>query len=215
MPPPAKKAIRAPILLKNLEPRALSGLDCVDLDQARIEGVAFANERGDQLRFDGVKLVAGTLASTKITSLTFLDVMAERTDLSMAEWPSAKLTRTELRDCRVTGAKLLEGELVDVRFVDCQLDYASFASARFRQVAFERCRLREADFSGADLAGTLFVDCEMQGVDFSGAKLQGVDVSRSKLGEVRVGAGDVRGLIVNQEQATVIAQLFGLVVRDA
>ncbi len=34
------------------------------------------------------------------------------------------------------------------------------------------------------------------------------------LSEVRVGANDIRGLVVNREQATVLSQLFGLVVRD-
>jgi hypothetical protein len=39
-------------------------------------------------------------------------------------------------------------------------------------------------------------------------------VSTSSLSEVRVGAGDVRGLVVNREQATVLSQLFGLVLCD-
>jgi hypothetical protein len=54
----------------------------------------------------------------------------------------------------------------------------------------------------------------MQSADLSGAKLSNVDVSASVLGAVRVRAGDVRGLIVNREQAATFAQLFGLVVRD-
>ena len=37
-----------------------------------------------------------------------LDVVLERSDLSLAEWPAADLARVELRGCRMTGAKFLE-----------------------------------------------------------------------------------------------------------
>ena len=56
--------------------------------------------------------------------------------------------------------------------------------------------------------------CDLSGGDFTGAKLHGADVSSSSLGEVRVGAGDVRGLVVNREQAAALSRLFGLVVRE-
>jgi uncharacterized protein YjbI with pentapeptide repeats len=81
-------------------------------------------------------------------------------------------------------------------------------------VSFEACRLKEADFTGADLAGTSFVRCDLSGTDFSGAKLRGADMSTSTLGEIRVGAGDVRGLVVNREQAAMLSRLLGLVLRD-
>lgn len=36
----------------------------------------------------------------------------------------------------------------------------------------------------------------------------------SSLSQVRLGAGDVRGLVVSREQAVVIARLFGIVLQD-
>jgi uncharacterized protein YjbI with pentapeptide repeats len=212
--PSLKKALRAPILSKELEPRALASLDAAELEQCRLEASDLSNQTGDHVRFDGVRLLGGALASTTLTHLTWLDVLCERCDLSMIEWPGAKLTRVEVRECRITGAKLHEVEFDNVRFVESQLDYASFSGARFRQVSFEGCQLREADFSRADLAGTSFIRCDLKGADLTGAKLHGADVSSSSLSEIRIGAGDVRGLIVNREQATVLSQLFGLVVRD-
>ena len=211
---PPKKAIRAPILPAALEPRTLTSIDAAELEQCRLDVCTLSSQSGERVRFDGVKVLGGTLGATKLTHLTWTDVLCERCDLSMIEWRGAKLSRVEFRECRITGAKLQEGELDDVRFVECQVDYASFAEARFRRVAFEGCRLKEADFSETDLAGTSFLRCDLSGVDFTRAKLHGVDVSTSSLGEVRVGAGDVRGLVVNREQATVLSQLFGLVLCD-
>jgi uncharacterized protein YjbI with pentapeptide repeats len=215
MPPPAK-ALRAPVLPNHLEPRSIAGLTAGEaIEQCRIDGCALAEVAAERVRFDGVRLVGGTLGASKLTHLRWLDVACERCDLSMIVWQSARLTRVEVRGSRITGAKLVEGELESVRFIDCHLDYATFSGTRFRQVSFESCRLEEADFRGADLTGTSFVNCELRGADFGRAKLQGADVSTSRLNDIHVAAGDVRGLVVNREQAASLAKLFGLVVRDS
>jgi uncharacterized protein YjbI with pentapeptide repeats len=204
--------IRPPILAKELAAVEIERIDGLELDQCRIEGCAMSKETGERVRFDGVHIVAGALVETKFELLSWVDVLCERCDLSMIDWPKAKLTRVELHSTRATGAKVLQGEFDDVRFVDCHLEYASFPAARFRGVSFERCRLKEADFSGADLSGVIFTECDLDGVDFTRAKLQGADVSASTFHEVRVGAGDVRGLVVSREQATALSRLLGLVI---
>jgi uncharacterized protein YjbI with pentapeptide repeats len=209
------KPIRAPELPAHLEIRAFTALDAgVIVEQCRVDGWALAASKSEGVRFDAVHLAACALDETKLTNLRWFDVLCERSTLCMVEWRGAKLTRVLVRGCRVTGAKLAEAELDDVRFVDCQVDYASFAGARLRRVAFESCKLREADFTGADLTGTAFVECDLAGADFSGAKLKGADVSTSQMSGVTVGAGDLKGLVVSREQASALAKLFGLVVKD-
>jgi uncharacterized protein YjbI with pentapeptide repeats len=211
---PAAKQIRAPKIPGGMEPMDVAELDALDLDRCRLDACALAKQSGDRIRFDAVRVVGGTMSETKLTRLSWLDVLCERCDLSLIEWPDAQWSRVEFRDCRFAGGKVEGAELDEVRFVECQLDYASFSGTRFRRVAFERCHLREATFALADLAGTAFLECNLLGIDLSGAKLHGADVSTSALSEVRVGASDVRGLVVNREQAAVLSQLFGLVIRD-
>jgi uncharacterized protein YjbI with pentapeptide repeats len=133
----------------------------------------------------------------------------------LADWPQANFTRVVLRETRATGMRMEGAQFQDVRFVDCQLDYASFTHTKFGRVTFEQCRLRDADFGGADLEGTVFVECDLQGVCFIGAKLAGVEIGTCSGRELRIEARDVRGLIVNSQQAAVLAKLFGLVVRDS
>lgn len=213
-PPPKAKAPRPPVLGKGLEPRENVSLTTrLALEQCLVDGLAAEGARADRVSLDGVHLVGGSLANTNLTGFTLLDVIGERLDASLAEWPAADLARVELRGCRLTGLKLLEARLESVRFVECQLDYASFVDARFRQVSFESCRLREADFRGADLGGTVFDRCDLASADLAGAKLVGADVTTSEIGEIRVGLGDVRGLIVSRDQTQLFAKLFGLVVR--
>ena len=210
----SKSPARPPLLPKGLPSKVLEDLDGADLDRCLLEACDLAGKHAENVRFDAVHIVGGSLSETHVAELRWLDVLCERCDLSLIEWPEATWTRVEMRDGRLSGAKLIGGELDHVRFIECQLDYATFSGTRFRQVSFERCRLPEVAFIGADLAGTAFIDCDLRGVDFTQAKLQGADVRSSRLNEVRAGAGDVRGLVVNKEQASALAQLFGLVVRD-
>ena len=208
------KPIRAPILGPELEPFALAPLTSnMVIEQCRIDGGAFAGSKCDSLRLDGVHVATTAFDDSKLTSLRWIDVICERSSLAMIDWRGAGFTRVEVRVCRLTGGKLYEAQLEDVRFVDCQFDYGSFGDARLSRVTFESCQLREADFHGADLRGASFVDCDLERADFTRAKLQGTDVSRSNLRGVTVSASDVRGLIVSREQASVLAALFGLVIR--
>jgi uncharacterized protein YjbI with pentapeptide repeats len=206
---------RQPVLGRDLAAGELDTLEDVDLEGVRLDGCDLAKRHGSRMRLDSVRWIGGALSESKVAELSWLDVECERCDLCLVEWPAAKLTRVVFRDCRATGARWSEAELEDVRFVGCQLECASFAGARFRRVSFEQCRLRDADFGGADLAGTIFGDCELHGVDLLGAKLAGADVHTSSLREVRIDARDMRGLVVSREQAAVLAQLLGLVVRDS
>lgn len=209
------KALCPPTLPAQLEPRVLTGLDSGSVvEMCRLDACALPGVKAGSVRFDGVHVVGGTLDKSDLANLNWIDVVCERCNLSLITWRGAKLTRAVVRGCRMTGGKLVEGELESVRFIDCHIDYASFAEARLRQVVFESCQLREVDFHGADLAGTSFIECELQGADFSRARLQGADISSSNAGRITVGPMDVRGLVVNRAQASEFAKLFGLVVRD-
>lgn len=206
------KPIRAPELTDELAPFVgpLTGI----LEARRIEGGAFGAARVDAIRCEQVHVRASAFDESKLTNLRWIDVLCERSTLSMIDWRGALLTRTLVRGCRLTGARFAEARLEDVRFVECHLDYAAFGDARLTRVSFESCQLREADFHGADLKGTQFVDCDLARSDFTRAKLAGTDVSRSELGGVTLVPADARGLVVNREQACALAVLFGLIVRD-
>jgi uncharacterized protein YjbI with pentapeptide repeats len=206
---------RPPVLDTELAPAKLTELADADLDSVQIDGSSVAKQRSSRVRFNSVRIIGGDFSETLVRALNWVDVECLKSQFSMCEWPEAKLTRVVLRDSRATGLRLEKSELGDVRFVGCQLDYASFTRAAFCRVTFESCRLQNADFGGADLRGTTFLQCDLQGANFIGARLDGVDMRTSSGGDIEVEARDVKGLIVNSQQATALARLLGLVVRDA
>ncbi|MGD0677768.1 MAG: pentapeptide repeat-containing protein [Polyangiaceae bacterium] len=209
------KPIRAPELPARLECLAPERLESGALiEQCRIEGGAFSGSRCDSIRLEEVHIAACAFDDSKLTNVKWRDVLCERSTFSMIDWRGAAFTRAEVHGCRLTGGKLVEAQLDDVRFIECHFDYGSFIDARLSRVAFESCHLREADFRGADLTGTSFVDCNLERADFSRARLRRADVSRSTVTGMTAGPADVRGLVVSREQACSLAVLFGLIVRD-
>ena len=205
---------RKPIL-KTLEPTTVTDLDDLDLDSALIDGATLAKQSSSRVHLDSARILNADWSETKVRSLTWLDVECDHSQFALVEWPEANLTRVVLRDSRATGMRLESAEFQDVRFIGCHLDYASFTRSKFRRVTFQQCRLRDADFGGADLEGTVFSDCDLQGVTFIGAKLTGTEICTCSGKDIRVEAEDVRGLVVNSQQAAAFAKLFGLVVREA
>jgi uncharacterized protein YjbI with pentapeptide repeats len=206
---------RTPLLNKNLAPTALADLNDVDLDCAQISGGTLAKQSGERMRLDAVRLLDADLSETKVRALSWLDVECVRCQLSLSEWPQSAFTRVAVLDSRATGLRLEQAELQDVRFVGCQLDYAAFPGSKFARVTFEKCRLHHADFGDANLEGTVFAECDLQGAAFVGAKLANVDISTCSGTDLRIEARDVRGLIVNSQQAAALARLFGIVVRES
>ncbi|MEO8797460.1 MAG: pentapeptide repeat-containing protein [Polyangiaceae bacterium] len=191
---PVTKPLRAPELPADVAPTKLGTLRSGEVVEA-------------------ARIVGDTLDASKAANVSLVDVVLEKTSLGMLDWRGASLTRVVFAGCRITGGKLAEATLEDVRFVGCQLDYASFYRSRFARATFEGCQLREADFTGSDLRGVLFGECELERAIFTEAKLEGTDVSSSRIGSIVVRSTDVRGLVVSGDQASVLATVFGLVVR--
>jgi hypothetical protein len=65
--------LRQPILSRELAPTELATLDGADLERVRVDGCALAKQRGDRVRFEGVRLVGGELSESKVAALAWID----------------------------------------------------------------------------------------------------------------------------------------------
>jgi uncharacterized protein YjbI with pentapeptide repeats len=164
------------------------------LEQARMRRVAFASTRLDRPRAN--------------------DAVFDGCDFTASEWSAAHLLRVEFAHCRMLGMQWAALEAHDVRFTGCQCEGAFFASARLAGARFEHCVLRHASFEGADLAGARFVDCDLSLADLRHAGLAAADVRGCTLNGVRVEARDLQGLVLDPSQASQVAGLLGIIVKD-
>ena len=56
--------------------------------------------------------------------------------------------------------------------------------------------------------------CNLDAVQLSATKLEGMDLSNCEFTVLGVGIEDIKGCTISKEQASVFANLFGLIVKE-
>ncbi|HRW47025.1 MAG TPA: pentapeptide repeat-containing protein, partial [Caldilinea sp.] len=79
---------------------------------------------------------------------------------------------------------------------------------------FDRCDLSGADLQATDLTGARFARCKLDEVEFSQAVLSGADLRTSTIERMRVGITELHGAIVDPFQASYLAGIMGLVIKN-
>ena len=153
---------------------------------------------------DGAQLFAPKLTDVRLS------------DCSLANANCEKLIahRVEFLRCRLVGLNGTEGHFQNVHFRACDGQLARFRFCSFKSVLFEACNLAGANFQGADLSNVSFDHCDLSNAEMSQAKLGGTDFRTSKIENLRVGAEEVKGAVVDHFQAAYMASLLGLVIKS-
>lgn len=178
-----------------------------------------ANEdlTGQALAFFGVQRVLlrnVCLAETCFTAPKLDDVRFEGCDLANAEWTKLIAHRVEFVGCRMDGFTLPEAHCQDIRFVECSLYFARLRFSTFKSAHFERCNLSSADFQASELPGARFLRSSLNDAHFSQAKLAGADLRTTTIERIRIGVSELTGVIVDPFQASYLASLMGLVIKQ-
>ncbi|MBX3011116.1 MAG: pentapeptide repeat-containing protein [Caldilineaceae bacterium] len=179
-------------------------LERSDFTGQRAAHLTFTDLHGKQLRW----------CESRLHKPRCTDVRLESCDLANATWEQWAAQRMELLDCQLLGFNTLEAYLQQVRFQGCNGQFASFRFSILKMVRFEQCDLRQADFQRTDLSGVVFHKCDLRGAQLSGATLKGTDFRGSQIEELRVGLQELPGAIVDPFQASYIAGLLGVVIKD-
>ncbi len=160
------------------------------------------------------RLSHASFAACRLVKPRSSDARFEKCDFTAAEWTEAHLLRVEFIGCRMLGMQWANLDGRDTRFEDCLCDEAFFLSARLPGIRFERCTLKGASLEGADLTGAQFRECDLSQADLRGARLTDADLRGCTINGVKVGAQELRGAVLDPAQATQVAGLLGIVVKD-
>jgi uncharacterized protein YjbI with pentapeptide repeats len=106
------------------------------------------------------------------------------------DWANVRAVRTTLRrvvlkSVRLTGTELAECTLADAEVVDCNLHLAGLRASRLERVVFRDCRMDECDLYGATLTDVLFERCSLRLATLSGAKPTRVELRGCALDGLR------------------------------
>ena len=194
-----------------------SGLETLAIEQFErdayellaLEGAKLVDSSFSGLRFDSCVLHRFELNRSRLPNLKLLDVRIEKSSAANGEWPKASLRRVEIIGSRLTGLTIAEGELADVSFNDCRIDYLRLANSKLRNVRFEGCVLTEADFMESNLESVAFIGCDLRKAGLTHAKLTNVDLRGSKIDGLEIKAAQFSELTIDPPQAVTIVQMLG------
>ena len=167
----------------------------------------------ERVAFDQVQFQQVRLEKTHFKKAQVLDSRFTVCDFANAEWPEASLSRVELLGCHLTGWQCSEAQLQDVLFKECRGSFAQFAFATLKAVRFEDCELSEVNFLNVDLSSVTFVNCDLNHADLTGTKLAGIDLRGCKIDGVRVGPQELKGAIIDPNQALAFVRSMGITVK--
>jgi uncharacterized protein YjbI with pentapeptide repeats len=209
-------------------PRGVDDLRGEDLlrllveDETRIEGLELTGALPPGVVARNVTIeetrIRGALAGAKLHDVHLHDAELLGADLANVDLAKGHLDRVVLKDCRLTGAQLIETTVKDAVFTGCRLDFAVLATARLDRVRFERCDLREVSLEGAQLRDVRFESCDLSRATLDGSRHTRVLLEGCRLEGVR-SLQDLRGTAMPWpdvvDQAEALAAALGIsVARD-
>jgi len=200
---PAKAECRAPILVTDLEPLDLDGLEDHDgWSERALTGSAVAADA------QHVGISRSTVTNVRFTGANLhkfelTDVVVTNGDFAGAVLEELSLNRVAFVGCRFTGADLGGAHLADVRFTDCQLDDVGMRMVRAERVAVSGGSAERIDLYRAWLNGSRWHDVDLTGADLSGAHLERARLQGSTLVDVR-GASALKGSVIDHEQVITV-----------
>jgi uncharacterized protein YjbI with pentapeptide repeats len=208
-----KTGLLPPKLPKQLQPVQAASLENgANLSEGSLISFDFTGEAATGVHFEAVHCKRASFLQTKLVSARFLDVRFEMCELSAADWENARFRRVEFLGCRLLAVQIPGGSFEDVLFEDCKGEGAYFALAAFQNARFAKCSLKGARFEGADLSGVVFHECDLQDADFRNAKLSGADLRGCNINGIQVGIPELRGAILDPQQALQVIGLLGVQV---
>lgn len=167
----------------------------VDMTEATSRGAVF-----QECAFGNVRLNA-----SRHVDSAFLRCVFERCDLFDAEFTG----------CKMIGSTFRETALRPLRIEGGDWSFVSLAGADLRGISVRGVRMREVDLTGAKCDDAVFADIDLSGGQLRGVSFVRTDLRGSDLTALDPRATELRGALIDPEQALVIARSLGLEIRWA
>ncbi|MCB5952053.1 pentapeptide repeat-containing protein [Enterococcus sp. BWT-B8] len=183
-------------------------IETIYIENQRVDGADFHHLFFKESYFKRLQISSGFLKQFECINVIF-----ENCDFSNTEWIGAGFHQVEFRQCKLTGTNFAESYLKDCLFTDCMLDYASFAASTMKVVHFAASSLRQSDFSEIDWQYLRLTDCTLTQSQWFHTLLKNLDLSKNQFDTIATSPESIHGVIVNAEQALILAETLGIIVK--
>lgn len=186
--------------------------DCTKL--SLIQDCTFEAQNATNIAFSQVlfKNVVFNCIHWPLAKIT--DTIFEKCDLSNVDFSQCFMDRVRLTNCKLVGIDMTETYLRNTVFDDCNAAYSVLRYTDCKKVNFHNSSFTEADFYSVTLNDVSFAHCNLDKVQFSGTKLAGIDLSTCQFYQLGLTPDNLRGCIIAPEQAIVLANIFGVIIKE-
>lgn len=205
------------------------------LEQAERPEELIYMEKIQESTVEGWSITGADLCAENLQEMTFRGCVFQGCRFSGSNLKGASFVDVEFRHCNFSGAKVDEAyfcrcKMTDIKalasqWIDCRLQYVAIEHSNMQQcnlsgASLEQVRLTEVDFSESwwneckqkqvqisrcDFIKTSFFKTQMQDMDFTTSQLEGITVSTE--------GKELKGAVVNVQQAAELARIFGVIIR--
>ena len=154
------------------------------------------------------------LRQSQMEKIKLSDVKITESNLSNIDAFESFWLRVEIDESKLTGLKLNSAIMEDVYIKDSNSQFIQLRFGKAKRVIFESCNMKGSDFTNTDLTGCKFLNCDLSEAEFSGSILTGTDLRGSNLEKIKIGVKEIKGAIVNTNQALFLSGLLGIDIRD-
>ncbi|HIW74940.1 MAG TPA: pentapeptide repeat-containing protein [Firmicutes bacterium] len=145
---------------------------------------------------------------------SLVETVLEGCDLAGADLSGAVLRRVAFGRCRATGLLLARSLAHRVEMEECVCRYLNLCVSDWKKAAFRGCDLSGASIQETRLQNVSFTDCRLTGAELFRTPLAGIDLTSNQLEGLSLSGGELRGAVVTPYQASELARLLGVVIRD-
>lgn len=185
-------------------------------DEVDIELYLFQNQTLSDVDITLVEIKSCRFMNCKFTNCHFLkadftDIMFSSCDLSNCTFSECTFHRVEFEHCKLTGSGFAEAYIRNTTFNQSKCSYIDLSRSNTKAVQFLECDMANAHISYSKLSA-VFKDCSLLGSNLFHTPLQGLNFTSCNIQGICVAIEDLKGVIVNSEQAVDLSILLGLVV---
>ena len=204
----------------DLPKQLAEGVDFLDklsredrLEEAVYTGQNFCGENLKNLEAVRCRFIKCDFSEANLAFAGFRDVVFEACDFSNSDLNKASFQRVVFAHCKLMGMDFVEGSMHHARFTECDARYLNVADSKVQNVAFESTRLENASFLRCRMKAQ-FSHCNLTQTMFEQTPLKEFDLRTCRLEGVQVTPSDLRGAIVTPLQASELAVLLGLIIKE-
>ncbi|MBK0368876.1 pentapeptide repeat-containing protein [Flavobacterium agrisoli] len=145
--------------------------------QKTFEKVVYIDKKINNREFEDCVFKNCDFSNSNFAYNTFLDCEFIDCNLSMTSLAGTSLKNVSFKNSKLLGIQFNECDdfLFQVRFEECNLNYAVFTNKKMPKTQFHNCSLQEVTFIGNNLTNSVFDNCDLQGAIFNETQLAGAD----------------------------------------